>query len=262
MITELMWINECHINHRSEHSDLHINSIADYLIITKPPRMKKFFLVLFLFLAVCCNAQTSTLYSGEYAYGTISSGRNTTWQYYVPANTMGVFTLKNKSEYSDFDVYIYSDEYQSYKIASGVNSGTNTELVTIPVYDYGRYVYIAVKNAGTYNADYRLYPHHVDFVAILGEAFGEALLLNIVEALFDDGSSTKENDERKRNVGRASTLVFSTLKGENLGTTTKKMIINEITNELREEFGYGFWGDVFVSFGIGVVDDTYRNYWK
>lgn len=201
----------------------------------------------------------------NYGYETLSSQKVSYWKYYVPANTMGVFTLKNKSKSSDFDIYIYSNESRTYLLKSGVNSGTTTELITVPVENYGRYVYIKIHNDGYSSSKYNLYPHFVDFGKKGEEALIEASAQYLIEEslkwLFGIEENSDNYNEQDRNVGRASTLILSTLKGDSLGEMAKSSVVNEITTKLRDEFGYGFWGDLLVNYAIGIVDETYKNYW-
>ncbi len=153
----------------------------------------------------------------------------------------------------------------SYSLNSGTNSGTRTELITIPIKNYGRYIYVKIKNSGYSTSTYNFYPHFVDFVKkgeeALVEASAQYLLEEGLKWLLGVKEKNRNYEQQDRNVGRASTLIMSSLKGDNLGVMTKSMVINEITTELRKEFGYGFWGNLLVNYGIGIIDETYKNYW-
>lgn len=207
----------------------------------------------------------SYIASDKYGYSTLSSSQTSYWQYYVPANTLGVFTLKNTSNSSDFDIYVYSSESMSYRLDAGTNSGTSTELVTVPIESYGRYIYIKIVNSGNYSSTYNFYPHFVDFAKKGEEALVEASAQYLIEEglkwLFDIKTTDNNYDQNDKDVGRASAIIMSTLKGDDLGSMTKSVVINELTTALRDEFGYGFWGNLLVNYAIGITDDVYKNYW-
>ncbi len=229
--------------------------------------MKKIFLTI-VCLGLCIAqsfAQTfSYLSSGHYGYGTLSAGSTTYWKVFVPAQTMGVFTLKNYSSTSDFDLYLYSSSSLEYSLGSGINNSTTTELITIPIKDYGRYVYVKIKNAGRYSSKYHFHSHTVDFIKKAEEALVDAsaqyLLEEGIKWLLDIKSSDQNYSQKDRNVGRASTLILSALKNDNLGKATESFIINEITTAVRNEFGYGFWGNLMVNYGINVIREVYKHY--
>ena len=205
------------------------------------------------------------LANGKYGYQTLGGKQSSYWKCYVPANKMAVFTLKNKSRVSDFDLFVYSDKSKNYKLGSGRNRGTTSELVSLNPSNSGKYVYIQVFNDGSPSSEYNLHVHHVDLVDIATQAFVDASAQYLVEEglkwLFDIDDSNRNHDESSRNISRASSLIISALKNENLGGASKNLIINEITMGLREEFGYGFWGNLLVNYAISVVDKTYAYYY-
>jgi len=208
------------------------------------------------------NYSHKMLNEGYFGSGTLNSGEKTYWKYYVPAGTMAVFTLKNTSYVSDFDIYSYSDTKHNYLIESGENYGSTSELITMPLSDYGRYIYIKIENDGTSTAKYKLNAHYVDFIGLGEQAIVEAGAQYLIEEglrfIFDIEDDEEQFDDR--DMSRASTLIMSGLKGDNLTETTKSLLINEVTSELRDEFGYGFWGDLFVNYGIGIINETYKYY--
>lgn len=199
---------------------------------------------------------------GNYGYGTLSSGEFMYWKYYIPAGTIPVFTLKNESSSSDFDIYIYSDQSHNSVINSGTNSGVTNELVLLPFYDYDKYVYIKVENDGNYRSTYNLYAHYIDFLELGEQIFIDASAQYLLEEglkwLLDIEEEYDDVDDY--DFSNAFSLILSGLKGENLTNISKNFQINKITGELRKEFGYGFWGDFLVNYGIKVFDEVYKYY--
>lgn len=203
------------------------------------------------------------LQNGYYGHGYISSSNNSYWKYRIPANSMGVFTLKNPTNNSDLDIYIYNDSGRNYRLNYGNEPGSKTELVT--VYnnsDYGKYVYIKIANAGDYRTKFQFYGHAVNLTEKAGEAIINAgvshLATNLLCWLADADCDSGTNS---RNAGRAANVAVSLLKGEDFGSMTKGAIRNELTTELRNQLGYGFWGDFALNYTIDILDDVYRNYW-
>lgn len=202
--------------------------------------------------------------SANYGYATLNPGGYSLWKCWVPANQMPVFTLKNQSRKSDFDLFLFNDQSLKYKIQEGVKSGTTTELILGNTHSSDRYIYILVKNTGDRTSEYHFQHHDIDLAEKFGIAFRDASAQYVIEEglkwLFDVKETDKDYKEKDRNVSRASNLIVSSLNKENLGGSAKNLVINEITSELREAFGYGFWGNLLVNYGILVVTDVYRNY--
>lgn len=198
-----------------------------------------------------------TIYS-DYGYGETLAGGNTRYyQYYISSDQMAVFTLKNLSYSSDFDIYIYRDSDMKNLIGKGSNNGTTTELELIGQESYGRYVYIKVKNYGEDHASFRLYAHEIDFVQILTDSLVETAAVSLLKALL---SSDDDSEEDARNKGRAATAIFSALSGKNLGEIGEELLINEVTTTIQEELGYGFWGDYAVSCATSFIRKIYKYY--
>jgi hypothetical protein len=200
--------------------------------------------------------------SSQYADKPLMSLKNAYWQYYIPANTWGVFTLKNKLKDSNLDIYIYSDESMSTIIGTGLAIGATNELVTVPVKSYGRFVFVKIKNTGNLSTQYIFYPRYIDFVK-KGE---EALIETGAQYLIEQGLKwlfgvTETDENYKTNdklVGRASAVIISTLKGNNLGSNSKSFFIKKLSNALREEFGNSFMGNLFINYGNGIYEEAFK----
>ncbi|MFT5890437.1 MAG: hypothetical protein ACI9Y7_000529 [Dokdonia sp.] len=188
--------------------------------------------------------ESKKLPHGNYGHATLVPNQYSYWKYYIPSGSEAIFTLKNKSSTSNFDIYIYSDENYKSLIKSGVNSGIRTELISMPSKVYNRYVYIKLKNNGNVNSIYNLHAHFLDFEEIIGEAFVEAGAQYLIEGALKSLFGIEDNDHKsdsEKYVSRASSLILSYMKNENLGATSKNLAINELQSELRSAFGYGFW---------------------
>lgn len=216
-------------------------------------------------IAYTSSSSYTQLQNGYYGHGNISSGQYSYYKYYVPQGKMAVFTLKNTSKTSDVDLYLYTDAAGKNFLNKGANGGTKKELISISPSSYGRYVYIKVKNDGSSGTKYKLNAHTVDFAELAGEAFGEALVTTALEEGLKWLLGVEENnhnyDENERNISRASNVILSGIKGENLGNTTKSFFINELTSEIKDEFGTGFWGNLAVNYSIKTADEIYKYYW-
>lgn len=203
------------------------------------------------------------LSDGYYGQGTISPDGHSLWKYYVSSEVLGVFTLKNSSRSSDIDIFIYSDPSLKYRIGSGTKSGSTTELITISK-DYGGYVYIKIKNAGSYTTKYKLNAHQVDYFEMVGdmliEAAGQYVVNEFVGWLVGEEDSEDSSGFSERDLERVSNVIFSTISGESFSGVAKNLAYQELTTELRNAFGYGFWGDLLVNFTINVFSDIYRYY--
>jgi hypothetical protein len=193
--------------------------------------------------------------SGKYGHGDINGNSSSKWYVTVPADTMGVITLKNKGRRSDIDVFAYSRN--STELGRGVKGNQSTELVVIPPESTSRYVYVDIRNVQETKTNYEFYFHTVDPVARAGEAFVKAGFEALLTELFGAG----DDSDAQADIGRASTLLFSALKEENLANTTKSMFLNELTMAMKKELGYGFAADLAVNYVVVLADDILKNYW-
>ena len=202
--------------------------------------------------------------STQYGNDDLAAGKNAYLECYVPANTLGVFTLKNKSATSDLDIYIYADEKMYSNIGSGLNSGITTELVTVPIESHGRLVYIKLVNKGRSTARYNFYPHNVNIIKkgeeALIEAGAEYLLSEGLKWIFGINEGSQNYSANNKNAGQASAIIISALKGNNLGAQSKYSTLNKVSLSLKAEFGNSFWGNVFVNFANNILTDVYQNY--
>jgi hypothetical protein len=169
--------------------------------------------------------------------------------YTVPANIMGVFTLKNYTSGSDVDIYVF-DANSGQQLNKGENNGTQTELVTTPVFNRATDVTVKIVNRGE-PARYRLQTHRVN----LGYKFGVALLETMLTCSLERGNS------RDRTASRAVTTISSIFQGSNFGGVAQDVMINELTSSLKEQFGYGCFGDFVVNFSVSTLRDVYKNYY-
>lgn len=169
------------------------------------------------------------------------------YQYKIPANTFGVFTLKNHSRRSDFDIFVY-DYNNGRLLTKGRNYGTKTELVITQPVGRDRYAYIKVLNYGSRTSRYRLYANHVNpankfLIALAGVPF----------------CSSAQNINNRAS-SRIITGVSSMLQGSDFGGVARDVFINEVTMEMRKQFGYGCMGEFVVNWGVSMVKGFYRNY--
>jgi hypothetical protein len=169
--------------------------------------------------------------------------------YTVPANTVGVFTLKNDTSGSDVDIYVY-DVNSGQRLNKGENNGTQTELVTTPVFDRSTDVTVRIVNRGE-PAQYQLKTHSVN----LGHKFGIAFVETMLTCSLERGNS------RDRTASRTVTTISSMLQGSNLGGVAQDVMINELTSSLKEQFGYGCLGDLVVNFSVSTLKEVYKNYY-
>jgi hypothetical protein len=207
-------------------------------------------------LSSTARADDTTCETG-YSYSAfISAGATRTFKFWESRKALPVFTLKNDSAASDFDIYVHGDSARLRLIAKGIRGGTKTELLT-PSRGESGYLYITVKNDGSEWARYRLYCHEVDFEQIGKRVLVETAAQAFLEWLVTDDSSTTE---QQRDASRGAALAMSVLQNKDLASVGKDMAINELTMRLRQELGYGFGGDLAVNFGIAVVRDVFRYY--
>jgi len=226
----------------------------------------KFYHLLFIFFlstTVFGQKTINTLNHGYYAHGTLSPNDYSVWKYYIPNGDVGVFTLKNTASTSDLDIHIDSDQGLNYKLDAGTNNRTKTELVTLSTSYSGRYVYLKIKNEGRYVTKFKLNAHQIDLFelgqnAVL-DAAGQYVIEEGLKWLFGVEDNSSQIDSR--NIQRASNVILSGLKGQNLGSTTKSLVKQELTTELRDQFGYGFVGNFCVSYSVDVLDEVYKYYW-
>jgi hypothetical protein len=205
---------------------------------------------LFLTSPGIAKAQEFTEFEHEndtYYSQTLKSKGVAFYKYKIPAMSIGVFTLKNHSRKSDFDIYIYDSG--SWK-PLGTESGVKTELVTTSMNLENRYAYIKIVNYGSQSSRYHFYANHVNLA--------KNVAFTAAETLFACGLEGQKIDPNI--ASRGVTAVSSILQGNNLKGLTMDMAINEITNRMREELGYGCTGDFVVSLAISTIKDIFRNY--
>lgn len=169
------------------------------------------------------------------------------YQYKIPANTFGVFTLKNHSLRSDFDIYIY-DSSNGKLLSKKDELGTQTELVIAPFFTQNKDVIIKVVNYGSQTSRYKLYANYVN----------PANKFLIALAGFPFCSSAQNVDDRAS--ARVFTTMSSILQGNSFGGVAKDVLINEVTMEMRKQFGYGCMGEVMVNWGVSMFKGFLRNY--
>ena len=196
------------------------------------------------------NSQQVTKFEHQddtYYHQNLNSKAVARYQYKIPANTFGVFTLKNHSGKSDFDIYVY--DYNNGKLLTeGKSYGTKTELVVTQPVGRDRYAYIKVFNYGSQTSRYQLYANYVNpatkfLIALTGVPFCS--------------SAQNIND---RTSSRVITGISSMLQGSDFGGVARDVFINEVTMEMRKQFGYGCTGEFVVNWGISMVKGFYRNY--
>ena len=104
----------------------------------------------------------------KYYYETLNPRGVSYYRYKIPAYTFGVFTLKNHSRKSDFDIYVY-DSTDGRLLDKGRNSGTQTELIVTPISGEDKYAYIKIVNYGSRSSQYRIFANYVSPMALLHE---------------------------------------------------------------------------------------------
>lgn len=186
---------------------------------------------------------------GRYYYQTLNSEGTAYYKYEVPATTFGVFTLKNSSRQSDFDIYVFNYESGWKLLDQGENSGLDTELIVIPPSLEAKYAYIKIVNVGSRPSEYNFYANYV------------SPLNRITRALLTTGLTCDENPSKSKVNSRAVTAITSVLQGKDIGGLTQDMLINEISNEMRDQVGYGCTGDFMVNSTISIIKGFYRNYY-
>jgi hypothetical protein len=207
-------------------------------------------LSLSLFFPSAANSQNWTTFehqNNRYYYNTLSSQNVAYYRYEVPAMTIGVFTIKNKSGRADFDVYVFEDPQGNKLIAKGENSGSDTELVITPLAETTKYVYVVIVNAGSSSAKYHFFANYVSPI-------NRFMKVALTTPLSCDNNGSDE--WRSRSVAAITSL----LEGNDIGGLTQDVVINEITDKIRKEFGYGCFGDFLVNYAIDMVQGVLRNY--
>lgn len=187
----------------------------------------------------------------SYYYNTLSSKKKAYFKYKVPAYTFGVFTLKNNSGKSDFDISAYKYDGDWQLIDKQNTTGTQTELIIVQPSNIDRYIYLEIVNYGSVSSEYRFYADHVS-------PFNK-FLLAAAKALITSGFDAEENIS-ERDASRIVTGILSLFEGNGLTGVTKDLVINEVTAEMREQFGYGAMGDFIVDWSVSIVSGFYKNY--
>ncbi|WP_353933270.1 hypothetical protein WJM97_23255 (plasmid) [Okeanomitos corallinicola TIOX110] len=208
---------------------------------------------LFLASPGMAKAQEFTEFEHEndtYFYQTLQSQGVAYYKYKIPAFSFGVFTLKNHSRQSDFDIYVYDNTRGWQLLNKGEKTGIATELVTTSMISQNRYAYIKIVNYGSQSSQYHFYANHVTPAMNFAIALAETVIICGLEGknINPDISS------------RGVTAVSSILQGNNLKGLTVDMAINEVTNKMREELGYGCAGDFVVNLAASTIKDIFRNY--
>lgn len=188
----------------------------------------------------------------RYYYETLNSHDVAYYKYNIPANTFGVFTLKNNSGSSNFDIYVLSNHSGKWELlAEGENQGTQTELIVIPpVFGKDRDAYIKIVNRGTQPSKYHFYANYVSPLNKMGIAFLETSFSCSLE------KSTNNNQLSSTLV----TGISSVLQGNDLTGVGQDLVITQVTNAMRNEFGYGCLGDFVVNTSVSIIKGFYRNY--
>lgn len=196
------------------------------------------------------NSQQITRFEHQddtYYHQNLNSKGIARYQYKIPANTFGVFTLKNHSRRSDFDIYVY-DSSNGKLLSKEDELGTQTELVITPFFTENKDVIIKVVNYGSQTSRYKLYANYVN----PGTKFLIAL------AGFPFCSSARNVNDRISS--RVFTTMSSILQGNNFKGVAKDVLINEVTMEMKKQFGYGCTGEVMVNWGVSMFKGFLRNY--
>lgn len=197
------------------------------------------------------NAQRYTEFvhqDNSYFQRTLNSRYATYYKYKVPAYTFGVFTVKNHSRRSDFDVFVR--DRSGNLLSKGRNSGTQTELAVTQPFEQDRYVYIQIANDGSQASQYRFYANYVSPMNKFAIAFTETAIVCGLE----------RDNIPNQTSSRVVTGISSMLQGNKLGGVTVDLLINELTDNMRNQLGYGCLGDFAVNWGVSIVTGFYRNY--
>ncbi|WP_414621597.1 hypothetical protein [Calothrix sp. CCY 0018] len=194
------------------------------------------------------NSQQITRFEHQddtYYHQNLNSKGVARYQYKIPANTFGVFTLKNSSGRSDFDIFVY-DSSNGKLLYKKDKLGTQTELVVTQLFTENKDVIIKVVNYGSQTSRYKLYANYVNpatkfLIAVAGVPF----------------CNPERNDKTS---SRIFTSLSSILQGKDVGGVAKDVLINEVTMEMRNQFGYGCTGEFMVNWGVSIFKGFLRNY--
>ena len=111
----------------------------------------------------------------------------------------------------------------------------------------GRYVYIQVFNYGNQASQYRFYANYIHPARRVAAA---ALV-----TAFTCGS-----EDSNQNVSRATTVVGSFLQGRSFSGVTQDFIMNEITDEVKVQFGNGCMSELLINSTSTLIQGIFRNY--
>ncbi|MGB3649624.1 MAG: hypothetical protein WBA41_00120 [Rivularia sp. (in: cyanobacteria)] len=196
------------------------------------------------------NSQQITRFEHQddtYYHQNLNSKGVARYKYKIPANTFGVFTLKNHSGRSDFDIFVY-DSSNGKLLTEGKSYGRKTELVVTQPVGRDRYAYIKVFNYGSQTSRYQLYANYVNPATKFFIALAQVPFCSSAQNINDRTSS------------RVITGISSMLQGSDFGGVARDVFINELTMEMRKQFGYGCAGEFVVNWGVSMVKGFYRNY--
>jgi hypothetical protein len=220
-------------------------------------------LLFFVFLSISIQA-TCTKIDDRYYYGIgLRKGESACYSYKIKSGKFPVFTLKQDGfSNADFDIYIYDYSDFSSLLKKGIKNGSKTELITLTPQNSLNYVYIKIKNEGRAYGKYKFYTHSIDIKDKIAETLVKSVIQSGIELVIKEAFDIKSTSSNtsKRNVTRTSTAIISYLSNKNFADTSVDLMINEVTTTIREIFGYGFLGKLFVNFSISVVRDVYRYY--
>ena len=69
-----------------------------------------------------------------------------------------------------------------------------------------------------------------------------------------------QENTANRTSSRVVTGISSILQKNDLGGVAKDLFINEVTAEMRKQFGYGCTGEFIVNLSVSIIAGFYRNY--
>jgi len=201
-------------------------------------------------------AQDIISFDKQYTYyhGDLSPKSTIQYEYYIPAGEIGVFTLKSKysGSGSDLDLYVYSS--YSTELGTSNTTGPQPEVVYIMPSDYGRHVNVRAENYENYTASYKFYAHSFNPY----DKMIEAGIMSLVKLLFSGEDSSWE---QKSNLDRGVNIANSIIRGYDLSTSTRSLMLNELSIGLQNELGYGALAEFVVDSVLLIFDDIYKYYW-
>ena len=168
-----------------------------------------------------------------------------------------VFTLKNESGRSDFDIYAFGDSALKHRIAAGTHNGPGTELIIARSEQSVGEVYAIVKNVGPEPATFHLFCHSVDLAKTAVVAGLETLAQTALGAAVSNDS---DSQDQRRNKSRAIAATVSAIEKQDLVEVGKDVAINEITMRLHEELGYDAFGDFVVNLAVSTVREIFHDF--